>query len=132
VSGETEQVRAPINCCFAPALFHVLPEVGYHLEPGMSLSVAIRMGFPIGANRENHATAAPAGLIRLRRTVSGDATGLFWSAAVGGGVIRQTVQLTGFDPDADVDTSAIGPFLLGGGAGYMHPLGGRLRLVAEL
>lgn len=129
VTGETEQTLAPINCCFAPALLHVLPEIGYYIEPGTSLSLAMRLGFPVGANLPNHATAAPAGLVRLRKTLSDSARGLFWSATVGGGVIRQSVALAG---GVDVDTSAIGPLLVGGGFGYLHGVSRATRLVAEL
>jgi hypothetical protein len=58
--------------------------------------------------------------------------GPYWSAALGGGVIRQTVKLLDQPEDMDVDTSAIGPLLVGGGMGYTLLLGGPARLNAEL
>lgn len=133
VTGETEQVKAPINCCFAPAPLHVFPEVGYFIAPGMSVSLAVRLGFPLGANRQDHATAAPAAVLRLRGSLAGGSDqGLYWSAALGGGVIRQTVKVVDEPEGMDVDTSAIGPMLVGGGVGYTKPLGGPLRFNAEL
>jgi hypothetical protein len=133
VTGTTEQVKAPINCCFAPAALHVFPEVGYFLAPGMSISLAMRLGFPLGANRPDHATAAPAAVLRFRRGLLAQSDqGLYWSAALGGGVIRQTVKLLDQPEGMDVDTSAIGPLLMGGGMGYTLLLGGPARLNAEL
>ena len=129
VSGETEQSRTPINCCFAPELLHLRLEAGYRMMPRTSLSLAVRLGFPIGANIMDHATLAPAVLVRLRRDL--DLAGLSVVGALGGGVIRQTIQIENGAADMNVDTAAIGPVLVGGGLGYARPLGSRLRLVAE-
>lgn len=133
VTGNTEQLEAPVNCCFAPALLHVFPEIGYYLNPSTSISLAFRMGFPIGANRDMHATAAPSAMLRLRKSLSDTGLGLFWSGAIGGGVIRQTVTLTDVpDPTMNVDTTAIGPLFIGGSFGYSGTMSGPLRYVAEL
>jgi hypothetical protein len=50
VSGETEQQGNSVKCCFAPQLVHVMPELGYYLSPTTAISLAGRIGFPIGAN----------------------------------------------------------------------------------
>lgn len=132
ITGNTEQLEAPVNCCFAPALFHVWIEAGYFLSRQMSIGGAFRLGFPIGANLENHATGAPAGLLRLRYALSKDGEGLVLSAVLGGGVIRQTIKLEDVqDPGMDTDTTAIGPLLIGGGVGFSRSLGGPVRFSAE-
>ena len=131
VTGRTEQNDAPVNCCFAPALFHIWLEGGYFLSPRMSVSGAFRLGFPIGANLDMHATAAPAGLIRFRYGMSETGEGLVLTAALGGGVMRQTIKLEDVvNPGMDTDTTAIGPFLLGGGVSYTRSLAGPVRLAA--
>ncbi len=133
VSGNTEQVGTPVQCCFAPALLHLFPEVGYYFSPQTSIAVAFRMGFPIGANRHNHATAAPAGFIRLRHAISPSGEGVHITGALGAGVIRHTIQLTDADmSNGDVDTSASGPLFVGTGAGYTKSLGGPVRFLVEL
>jgi hypothetical protein len=47
-------------------------------------------------------------------------------------VIRQTVKVVDEPEGMDVDTSAIGPMLVGGGVGYTKPLSGPVRLNAEV
>lgn len=132
VTGNTEQEKSPVGCCVAPALLHVLPEIGYYFSPQTAVSVALRMGFPIGADIENHATGAPSILVRMRRSFSAEGGGGFWSAAVGGGVIRHTVKLQAPEPGGGTtDTTASGPLLLGAGAGYAMGLSGSVDLVAE-
>ena len=131
VTGDTEQLDAPVNCCFAPALLHISAEAGYYLEPRINLGASLRLGFPIGANLDEHATLAPAGLAHLRFTPAHSGHGLILSAVLGGGVIRQTVKLEDVaDPSMDTDTTAIGPVLVGGGVGYSRPVGGPMRFVA--
>jgi hypothetical protein len=132
VSGTTEVVGTDVNCCFAPALFHLFPEVGYYFSPRLSLSGAFRMGFALGANVPGHASAAPAGLLRLRYALSERGTGLQLSAVAGGGIIRHTVKVEEAMSGADTDTTASGPFVLGGGLGYLFGLSGAMQLLAEL
>lgn len=128
VNGETEQARQTVSCCFAPALFHVNPEIGYRLSAKTSIGVAARIGLPVGADLPGHATAAPAGWLVVRRAFSDDG-GLELSGAVGGGIVRHTVPLAG---DMGTDTSAIGPLLVGAGLGYNKPLSGAMSFVAGL
>lgn len=119
ITGETEQFMSPVNCCFAPAPLHVLAELGYYLSPSSSISAVFRLGFPVGANIMAHAIAAPAGMVKLKHWLSPDGQGLHWSAAIGGGVIRQIVTLQdAVDETMDTDTTAMGPFFVGGGVGY--------------
>jgi hypothetical protein len=132
VSGTTEVVGSDVDCCFAPALLHLFPEVGYYFTRRLSLSAAFRMGFALGANVLGHATAAPAGLLRLRYALSEACTGLQLSAVAGGGIIRNTVKVEEAADGMDTDTTASGPFLVGGGLGYLYPLSGVMQLVAEL
>jgi hypothetical protein len=138
VGGLTEQQRHEVQCstepiCMAPALFHVLPEIGYFLSPRLTLSAAFRFGFPLGANIDGHSVAAPAGLGRLRYALRPDGVGMHLHAALGGGVLRSTVRLAEeIKPGQDTDIVATGPLLLGAGGGYVFPLGASTRLVAEL
>jgi hypothetical protein len=133
VSGDTEQVESPVQCCFAPALLHLFPEIGFYVSQQTSVAVAFRMGFPVGANRDGHATAAPAGFIHLRHALSADGEGFHVAGVLGGGIIRHTVQLTDVtDMEGDVDTVASGPLFVGTGAGLTKSLGGPVRFLAEL
>jgi len=132
VTGTTEQAGNEVQCCFAPGLLHLLPEVGFYVSPKTSISVAGRIGFPLGANIKGHATAAPAGLLRLRHAFAADGSGVQISGSIGGGIIRNTVKLTEARSDMDTDIAAVGPLLVGAGAGYIAPLGGPLKLSAEL
>ncbi len=132
-SGKTELVENDIGCCLAPALLHVFPELGFYLSPQNSLSVAFRMGFPLGANRPGHPTGAPAGFLRFRHALDPSGEGLQVSGSIGGGIIRHTVKLSDATADeGDTDTGAIGPLFLGGGVGYSRSMGGPIRFVAEL
>jgi hypothetical protein len=132
VSGTTEVVGSEVDCCVAIALLHVWPEIGYYFSRRLSLSGAFRMGFALGANVSGHATAAPAGLVRLRYALSESGLGFQVSAAAGGGIIRNTVKVEEAASDMDTDTTASGPFLAGGGIGYVMALSGVSHLVAEL
>jgi hypothetical protein len=132
VHGATEVVGSDVDCCFAPAFLHFLPEIGFYLSPRMSLSAAFRLGFALGANVPGHASVAPAGVARLRYALSPAGTGPHVSAIAGGGIIRHTVTVEQGMAGADTDTTASGPFLLGGGIGYLVALSGPVQLVAEL
>lgn len=132
VTGETEQQANNVKCCFAPELLHVMPELGYYLSPTTTVSVAVRLGFPIGANIAGHSPVAPAGLIRVRHSLSKTASGLMVVGGLGGGVLRDTIKLDGAQANMDTDVVALGPLLVNLGAGYNASLGGGVNLVAEL
>jgi hypothetical protein len=130
--GSTEQVDSDIQCCVAPEPLHARVELGYALTPQLSLSAAVRIGFPIGADLPGHAVAAPAVLVRLRHAAEPGGTGLQLSGVLGAGYARHTVGLETVMSGGDTDTAAAGPLLVGGGGGYVMKLRGPLRLAAEL
>lgn len=132
VTGSTEVTNVDVECCLAPALFHVSPEVGYWMTPSTSISGVFRMGFTVGANVPGHSTAAPAGFLRIRHAFGEAGTGFTLSGSIGGGIIRHTVKISNASPGEDTDTVATGPLLFGAGIGYIKSLSGPVRLVAEL
>ena len=132
VTGKTEQDLNDVKCCFAPALLHVMPELGFYIGPKTSLGAAFRMGFPIGANIMNHSTAAPAGLLRLRHSLGDGQEGLQVTGSIGAGVMRSTIKLTEAPEGMDTDIVATGPLLVGAGAAYTTGLGGPVKFVAEV
>ena len=97
----------------------------------MSVSFAFRLGFPIGANIAGHATAAPSGMLRVRYALGEDSTGLHLSGAIGAGIIRHTVALNDPNGEMNTDTTAAGPALASVGAGFVRPVGGPIKIVAE-
>jgi|GEM_PF-1253799 len=131
VSGKTEQERNTVKCCFAPQLLHVMPEIGYYISPSTTISLAGRIGFPIGANIAGHAPMAPSGFLRLRHAFSPNGSGLHVAGGIGGGIIRDTIKLDNAPPDMDTDVVALGPLLVNAGAGYNARLSSELALVAE-
>ena len=132
VTGETEQQANDVKCCFAPGLLHVMPELGYYLSKSTTVSIAVRLGFPIGANIPGHSPVAPAGLLRVRHSLSGGGSGLMVVGGVGGGILRDTIALDSAPEGMDTDVVALGPVLVNLGAGYHAALGGGVGLVAEL
>jgi hypothetical protein len=132
VTGETEQDRNDVKCCFAPQLIHLQPEIGYYLNKTTTVSVMARLGFPVGANIAGHSPLAPAGFVKIRKALSTAGTGIVVSGGVGGGIIRDTIKLDGAAEGMDVDVVAIGPLFVTGGAGYSAAMSSGLALVAEL
>jgi hypothetical protein len=132
VTGSTEVAGSDVSCCFAPALLHLFPEIGYYFSRQMSVSAAFRMGFAVGANVMGHATAAPAGLLRVRYALDPTGNGLQVSGSIGGGIIRNTVKVEEAPSGMNTDTTASGPFLVGAGVGYGKPISGSMKLVGEL
>jgi hypothetical protein len=132
VSGETEGMNTVKNCCFGKAIAVVQPEIGYFVKPQLSISLAARIGFPIGANVEGHATAAPAGLLRVRYALAASGDGLRFMGQVGAGFLRNTITLDNAEPGMDTDIVAQGPLLLGGGVGFTRRLSGTVSVMADL
>ncbi len=132
VQGPTEKILSEVGCCVGAAFLHLMPEVGYFLNPQLAISAAFRAGFPIGANVEGHATFAPAGLLRVRYILDPSGEGVQVSGSIGGGVIRNVVNIENASPGMDTDTTVMGPLLIGGALGYSLSIGGPIRLVAEL
>ncbi len=133
VQGPTEKSLSKVDCCIGSQLLHIMPELGYYINDQLSLSGAFRMGFPLGANVDGHATFAPSALLRVRYAIDASGEGIQFSGSVGGGMIRNTVPIQdASDANMDTDTTVMGPILFGGGVGYGMSLGGPMRLVAEL
>jgi hypothetical protein len=131
VTGHTEQDNNKVQCCFAPALLNVVPEIGFFVAPTTSIGAAFRLGFPIGANIDGHSTAAPAALIRVRHSLGATQEGLAITGSIGAGILRNTITLTEATPGMDTDIVALGPLLVGVGAAYTKGLGGPIKFVAE-
>ena len=121
-----------MKCCFAPELLHVMPELGYYLSRTTTVSVAVRLGFPIGANIPGHSPVAPSGILRVRHSLAATGSGLMVVGGIGGGVLRNTIKLDGAQAGMDTDVVAMGPLIVNLGAGYNASLGGGVNLVAEL
>jgi hypothetical protein len=132
VTGETEGMNTVKNCCIGNSLVVLQPEIGYFIKPTMSISVAGRIGLPLGANVEGHATAAPGGVVRVRFSLSPDGQGLRVMGQVGGGIMRNTIKLDNSMPGMDTDVVAQGPLLVGGGIGFSKRLGGSVSFIADL
>ncbi len=133
VTGETEGMNAVKNCCFGKLIGVVTPELGYFVSPQLSISLAARIGLPVGANVEGHATAAPSGLVRVRYGLSPTGYGLRVMGQAGAGFLRNTITLDDpMSPDMDTDIVAQGPLLVGGGVGFTRKLGGSVAFVADL
>src|SRR5690606_28682512 len=103
------------NCCFGGPIVALQPEIGYFVSPQLSIGIAARIGLPIGANVEGHATAAPGGLARVRYALSSSGDGLRVMGQIGAGILRNTIKLDNHEPGMDTDIVAQGPLLVGGG-----------------
>src|SRR5690606_14944051 len=50
VTGRTEFDNRVENCCIGNSLVVITPELGYHVNPQLSIGLAARLGIPVGAN----------------------------------------------------------------------------------
>jgi hypothetical protein len=133
VTGTTEGGNTVKNCCIGKDLVVVTAELGYYVNPKMSIGVAFRMGLPLDANLAGHATGAPAGLLRVRYGLSDSGEGIRVMGQLGFGYLRNTIKLDStMTTGGDTDIVAQGPLLLGGGLGYTKKLGSALAFVADL
>ncbi|MGE0869323.1 MAG: tetratricopeptide repeat protein [Kofleriaceae bacterium] len=132
VTGNTEGGGMVEKCCLGTSLLVVTPELGYNVTRRFSISLAARIGVPIGANVEPHATIAPGGMIRMRYTFSDSGSGFRVMGQVGGGVMRNTIKLEEAEPGMDTDIVAQGPLLVGAGLGYIRKLSSSVSFVADL
>jgi hypothetical protein len=132
ISGQTEGENMVKNAGFGASLLVLQPELGFFVKPQMSIGVALRMGIPVGANVEGHATAAPGGLARVRYALKPSGEGLRFMGQLGIGVTRNTITLDNSMPGMDTDIVAQGPLLLGGGAGFAKKLSGSVSFVADV
>jgi hypothetical protein len=132
VSGETEGMNTVKNCCLGSSLVVIQPEIGYYINPQLSVGVAGRIGIPVGANVEGHATAAPGGVFRIRYALDASGDGLRFMGQAGIGVLRNTIKLDNSEPGMDTDIVAQGPLLVGAGIGFAKRLSNNLSFIADL
>lgn len=132
VTGTTEGMNTVKNCCIGSSLVVLQPEIGFFLNPKMSVGIVGRIGMPIGANVEGHATAAPGALARVRFALSENGDGVRVMGQVGAGILRNTIKLDAAMNGMDTDVVAQGPLLIGGGIGYAKHLSSSLSFTADL
>ena len=58
VTGKTELNNTVENCCIGNSLVVITPELGYYVNPQLSIGLAVRLGVPVGANIDGHSTLA--------------------------------------------------------------------------
>jgi hypothetical protein len=132
VSGETESMNTVKNCCFGGPIVVLQPEIGYFVKPQLSIGIAARIGLPIGANVDGHATAAPGGVVRVRYALSQSGEGVRFMGQLGAGILRNTIKLDNSEPGMDTDIVAQGPLLIGGGVGFTRRVSGAVSVMADL
>ncbi len=131
VTGSTEGGNMVSQCCIGNSLVVVMPELDVYVTPKIAVGAAGRLGFPVDANVDGHATLAPAGLLRLRYSLDNSGEGIRVMGQVGAGIIRNTIKLQSQSGGMDTDIVAQGPLLIGGGVGYMKKLNNVLAFVAD-
>ncbi|MEP6862380.1 MAG: hypothetical protein ABJE66_17275 [Deltaproteobacteria bacterium] len=132
LTGTTEGMNTVKNAGLGRSLVVLVAELGYYVNPQLSIGAAFRMGLPIDANVDGHATGAPGGLVRVRYALSPTGEGLRVMGQVGAGYLRNTLKLDAtMTTGGDTDIVAQGPLLLGGGVGYMKRLGNTVAFVAD-
>jgi len=137
VTGTTEGGSKVQTCCIGSSLVVLTTELGYYLNPGLSIGIAGRFGLPIGANTMGHSILAPGVLVRVRRAFSASGDGIRVMGELGGGILRNTIKLDAPPPGSpnagmDTDIVAQGPLLLGAGLGYTKHLGSSVAFFVDL
>jgi hypothetical protein len=132
VTGKTEFDNQVENCCIGNSLVVITPEIGYYVNPQISIGAVVRLGIPVGANIEGHSTLSPSGLVRVRYALSPSGEGVRVMGQIGAGILRNTIKLNNAMPDMDTDIVGQGPLLIGAGVGYMKRLAGNFAFVADL
>jgi hypothetical protein len=132
VTGRTEGDHVVQTCCVGSSPVVVGAELAYRASPQLSIGLAGRAGFPIGANVMGHATIAPAGFARVRYGLSASGQGLRVMGEIGGGILRNTIKLDTMMPGMNTDIVAQGPLLVGAGVGFTRHLGGSIVFQADL
>jgi hypothetical protein len=131
VTGLTEFDNRVENCCIGNSLVVITPELGYYVNPQLSIGMAARLGIPVGANLEGHSTLAPAGLVRVRYALAKSGEGVRVMGQLGAGILRNTIKLNDAAAGMDTDIVAQGPLLLGAGVGYTKLLSGKVAFIAD-
>lgn len=133
VTGTTEADNTVKTCCIGASLAVLMPEIGFYLKPNMSVSAAIRLGIPVGANVDGHATLAPGGLVRVRYGLSKTGDGIQVMGQAGAGILRNTIKIDNtMDPAQDTDIVAQGPLLIGAGIGYKKRVSNNLAFLVDV
>lgn len=132
VTGKTEFGNQVENCCIGSSLVVVTPELGYYINPRLSVGLAGRIGVPLGANLEGHSSIAPAALVRVRYALSDSGEGLRVMGQLGGGLLRNTIKLNNAVGGMDTDIVGQGPLLIGAGVGFTKKLSANFALLADL
>lgn len=136
VTGITEANNEVQTCCVGNSLVVLTPELGYYVNPQLSIGLAGRVGFPLGANVDppnaKHSTIAPAAVVRVRYALAESGEGLRFMGQLGGGVMRNTIKLQMQANGGDTDIVAQGPLLVGAGIGFMKRLTGNLAFMADV
>src|SRR5207247_1031350 len=83
VAGTTEVGNMVKNCCLGNPIVVLIPEIGYYVSPQLEIGVAARIGIPVGANVDGHATAAPGGVVRVRYALLASGEGLRFMGQIG-------------------------------------------------
>ena len=131
VTGKTEFDNEVENCCIGNSLIVLVPEVGYYVNPQLTIGIAVRLGIPVGANLEGHSTAAPGGMVRARYSLSPSGEGVRLLGQIGAGILRNTIKLNNATDGMDTDIVAQGPLLIGAGVGYTRRLSGKISFMAD-
>jgi len=132
VTGKTEFNNTVENCCIGNSLIVITPELGYYVNPQLSIGLAVRLGVPVGANIDGHSTLAPGGMVRARYALAASGEGVRVLGQLGAGILRNTIKLNNASNGMDTDIVAQGPLLLGGGVGYTKRLSGKVSFLADL
>ena len=132
VTGTTEGGNTVKTCCLGMNPVVLLAEVGYNVNPQLAIGVAFRMGLPLGANVDGHATGAPGGLLRVHYALDPSGDGIHVLGQLGFGFLRNTIKLDNPMMGMDTDIVAQGPLLVGAGAGYAKKLADTVRFTADL
>ena len=136
VTGQTEANNEVQNCCIGVSLGVVTPELGYYVNQQLSIGIAGRIGFPIGANVDpmgaKHSTIAPGAVVRIRYALSPSGEGVRFMGQIGGGVMRNTIKLEEQSGGGDTDIVAQGPLFMGAGIGFKKNLSNSLAFIADL
>jgi hypothetical protein len=134
VTGKTESGNQVQSCCIGTSLVVLAPELGYYLNPRLSIGVAVRLGLPVGANTMGHSTLAPGVFLRVHRAFSASGDGLRVMGELGGGILRNTIKLdvTETGPGMDTDIVAQGPLLIGAGLGYTKHVSKSLAFLVDI
>ena len=132
LSGTTEAANPVKSGGFSNPSLVIMPELAYFVNPQLSVGVVGRLGLPVGANVQGHATLGPAGLLRLRYRLDPTGDGVSLMGQAGAGIVRSTLKLDNAMPGQDTDIVASGPLLVGAGAGYAKHVGGSVIFLADL